>query len=1479
VFILTKPGPGKGADTKAISGRHIFLQVLIFIAFFILTVLMLRPLQRGIQARMVELRDGLIGKAEAYLGREITYSSIGPSLFGALDIRNLRISGSGPESLLLVNRFRISYSLWDLLRGKPQAIRSLHIDRPVLSLDLARDRDLINLIQDSFKNGPAFFSTGPLGNLADLLPDTVLFRIRNGQGALVNGPAHYLLQGLNLDLSVENQRIDITGKGSAGFSLAGFFGEPLSLRLAVEIAGSFSSALDEGSAHITVPFLSGDMFRLHALGFDFTLRDQALSLRKSSGGNFDFFLDYGLSGGNFLTRFNCDGFSLENLLSLQGAWSAYKSWLAFPLSGGASLERDSRGNMSYHVGISGALTGGKSPGGSALEISLTGDENYLDLKRLYFSVPRPPASAVSKVPPLRGEIDIQGGIGLRPLAPNGRIRLSDFSLTGKGGLTADLSLGTRGREISVFGETLSLGAVRLSAFDVALIRQGDGLGFSLSALRFTGMETYGEVRKSSLALEGSLDYRPSRVEASLTLDSFSVAALNEMAEVFVREPVMPRIARNIPGDLAVTTEIFLTTDFEHILYNAPRFIIAYRGLGDLVGLISVSGTDQRFDLTEGRIIWADERVLFNGYVDFSSSRETSFSMMINYRDLSYFFEGLLDSRSLDIQGSYGLRANFNAVEGGAFSGTIEAADIPIPFRGQYARLNLQSSLRYESPRFWSFYLDRLEILDLLTPASPGASFRMSGGVDQDGALFPVIVYDDSRGSLNGRALFSWARDFSGLRGDFSVEDEQSQERYALEMVYGEKHLDLQLSVSMAQLGRFLANSYNAQADGDLRLSWDSVNSFRADMNLRSLRARILDGNFRASASAALDHEEFTLRDLHLSYAGLEALMPLFKINRAASRAETEALIRGAAAGRTLDLAFSMDAGFAPSGSWLEFSRALQSLQGAIHVSGARLDTLRSGEPFDFLFSRKGPVLSLSGGPRNMIRLQIDGNGDFYAGFSSPSPIRGSITGTITPKTIEAQTPDLYIDLASLWHFIPVNTDVSFTGGFVSAALEIRGPLGDPEFFGQARGSSLRIQVPAYISQDILPIPFSVAVEGNEMSFGPVPATVGSGAGIITGWFRFDRWIPNIFNMNIQVPSETPIPFDLDITGFLAHGDVSGTLDLSMEDLIFGVTGDLSANNTEIGLDVDEIVRAQGMDMFANIWNPVALDIKVTTGKKVEFLWPNSEFPILQANVDMGTRVNVATDTLARRFSLTSDVKIRSGEIFYFERSFYIRDGSLSFRENEIQFDPRISVRAEVRDRTNDGPVTISMIAENAPLLSFTARFESSPPLSQMEIFALLGQNMTGTSVNESTGSIDRAFMNSTTDFLAQFSVVRRLERGIRDLLWLDMFSVRTQVLQNAVFQAAGLQDRVDRITGVGNYFDNTTVFLGKYIGRDMFVQSMVSLRYDRNRTEMGGLRFEPDIGVELESPFFNIRWDFIPTHLENWYVNDNSITLTWTRSF
>jgi hypothetical protein len=511
---------------------------------------------------------------------------------------------------------------------------------------------------------------------------------------------------------------------------------------------------------------------------------------------------------------------------------------------------------------------------------------------------------------------------------------------------------------------------------------------------------------------------------------------------------------------------------------------------------------------------------------------------------------------------------------------------------------------------------------------------------------------------------------------------------------------------------------------------------------------------------------------------------------------------------------------------------------------------------------------------------MDNEGNFYAALSNPFPVRGSITGSLKNKMIDAYCNDLYVDLTALMNLLPKTDEVLVTGGYVNASVEIKGSVTDPEFYGTARATSFRLKIPNYIPQELRPIPFSVTLDGNEIRFGPIATVVGNGAGTVSGWFLFDRWVPNIFSIDIAVPSETPIPYGFDITGFLAHGNAYGNFNVSMEDMALDLSGDLYVNNTELGVNADGITKAQAAGAFSDVKTPFVIDLTITTGPMVQFLYPTSSFPILKANPDIGTKIRITTDSLAQQYSVISDVRIRGGEIFYFERSFYIRSGMLTFRENELFFAPRLTARAEVREHGDTGPVTISMIVDNAPLLSFTARFEAVPSLSQMEIFALLGQNMTGYQNDESADNAQRAFINSSTDILAQFVVVRQLEQQIRNFMRLDMFSIRTQALQNFILTSTGLiQQPVDRTGRIGNYFDNTTVFGGKYIGQDMFVQGMLSMRYDGQNTSFGGLTLRPDIGIELQNPFFSIRWDFVPTHPENWYINDNSITLTWSRTF
>jgi hypothetical protein len=690
-----------------------------------------------------------------------------------------------------------------------------------------------------------------------------------------------------------------------------------------------------------------------------------------------------------------------------------------------------------------------------------------------------------------------------------------------------------------------------------------------------------------------------------------------------------------------------------------------------------------------------------------------------------------------------------------------------------------------------------------------------------------------------------------------------------------------------QLDRLFRNAMGATVTGEGHLDLGSAEDWSATATVSALSARNGDTELLLSADASINPDELIISDLRASYGTVEAELPALMVSRVNTSAQTGARVWGTAMGKSMDLNFNAVAEFMPADSWFEMGRALDAFTGVVKVGYARFDTLESPEPFEFDFSRSGTGFSLDGGPRNMIRAALADDGSFFASLSQPSPVRGTITGVLSSRTIDAHAPDLYVDMVSLWRVIPSNPIINCTGGFVNVSLRVRGPLGDPEFFGFAQGNSIRLSIPLFLSEEIGPVPILVTLDGNEMRFGPVNAPCGRGYGEVTGWFRFDRWIPDTLNINIKAGANAPIPFSVDILGVLAAGNASGTLDIGLADQALRVTGNLTGEDTEITLNTQELAAAASSRADGEASFPVVTDFTIRTGRKVEFLWPNSNAPILRANAAAGTGIRITSDSVSGRHSMNGEVSLRNGEIFYVQRSFYIRSGALLFNENELQFDPRLTVRAEIRDRTDEGPVTVSMIVENEPLLSFDARFESSPPLSQVDILSLLGQNA---EESQNEGEAMNIMLSSATDLVSQFLGVRRLERTVRDFLGLDMFSFRTQIIPNAISM---LRNPVERNSPYGNYLDNTTVFVGKYLSPDMFFQGMLTVRYNdlaepgrglastglsginNNGLAAGQFLLEPDISIELHSPLFDIRWSIMPVHLENLFISDTSFSLTW----
>ena len=122
---------------------------------------------------------------------------------------------------------------------------------------------------------------------------------------------------------------------------------------------------------------------------------------------------------------------------------------------------------------------------------------------------------------------------------------------------------------------------------------------------------------------------------------------------------------------------------------------------------------------------------------------------------------------------------------------------------------------------------------------------------------------------------------------------------------------------------------------------------------------------------------------------------------------------------------------------------------------------------------------------------------------------------------------------------------------------------------------------------------------------------------------------------------------------------------------------------------------------------------------------------------------------------------------------------------------------------------------------------------------------------------------------------------MRDLLNFDIFSLRTNVLQNTYNYSISRNSAKENIS-LGNFLDNTTVYIGKYLGSSLYVDAMLHVSLEDGNvsdiTSAGKMLFQPEFGMELESPFANIRVNMTPdinALLQNQFVPSASVTLSW----
>jgi hypothetical protein len=454
-----------------------------------------------------------------------------------------------------------------------------------------------------------------------------------------------------------------------------------------------------------------------------------------------------------------------------------------------------------------------------------------------------------------------------------------------------------------------------------------------------------------------------------------------------------------------------------------------------------------------------------------------------------------------------------------------------------------------------------------------------------------------------------------------------------------------------------------------------------------------------------------------------------------------------------------------------------------------------------------------------------------------------------------------------------------TDGVARGDLHITGPVNDPDFYGTLRVREAMARS-EFVPEALGPFATSVEFREKELAVREERVPAGSGSALARAEFVMDHWTPREFMLEFRADTPPGVPVRYDFPGVSVDGFAFGTITVESDVTAVWVTGDVLVNDCVITLGDLEPEPVEGKPRDIGTF----VDMRVTTGKRTEFYWPSQSVPILRSFVDAGERVTIRYNGQAEEFSIVGDVEMRGGEIYYVERNFYVKEGMLSFQENQVKFDPILTARAEIREYTDEeGEIRIYLVIDESPVSQFSPRFESDPPQPEQRIYAILGENLLA---NGSSGTPDLASaINVLGDVLGQFALVRSFEQSVRKAFRLDLFSIRTQMLQNV------LRDRVFGepypVTGAGDfgrYLDNTSIFLGKYLGNDLFLEMMLrfqspDLVAPNTIGSLGGVNIDSEITLEWKTPLFLLEWSLLPKHPEDLFLTDNTLSLSWKFSY
>ena len=1449
-----------------------FAAVLLFFLVLVASSAVLVPMYTKLTGMLYSQTESAARSLERKFGISVSYKSLSPSIITGIRIKNIVLyDHSDGSSIVEIHKAVLRYSFIDVLRGKGlRSIRDLTVDGFVIELDRNGDNLLFSRFAEYRKTAK---SSDPSKKKQPLDLDAI-------ENAVSSIPFKIFVKNVHIRYRQDDMYFD------------GYF-----RRITLDLM--------HRNGNMSVKTIGGMKMRRHDVNLSCSFSADGVIPDEVDGSSLTFRLadlnyrDYSVKHMNLLVNYNDGIFDIRTFqnpypLFVAASYDIQNKDLLLELETQALCPSDIiisrktdplmekiRGfslTTSSHVDLNiikrsfSYSSSGKVfvpeqffHGGAEVSYNAEGDKNHIDVNHF---------TAFGE----NIDVSYSGSCNFKDLVVSGMLSANLLRLENGRTFSTEIYFDPGQAGFMAFAPQFILGEKAFTAVQISVIPSVDFIhfNFELSDYAHESAETPGMIKGT-----GSYSKKEKEIDANLTSEQMYLDSIVQaVSYVSDGEPV-PEFEYLKPfllnGDLFFS---FKQNEKSVTCYVPYIFVVNTEKDGQVLYL-SMDGSNELMNISRLDYISEGKLVHSQGYMTFSDAGDIAFSLDVNSGAIPYSFSGNYIAGTFSMAGDYGFALSVQNTGKRAVKGLLTMENLPVSAADSIFTLASDCSFEYAPDAGINMRINRLECSEAGEKYYFKPKLLLSGLVSRYGFFVDNIVYSDSFSTLEGTSDLLWNMNngrFSSANLNFNMKNPVSSEAVqisldvsnpedfplSLKNILDQFYFNAQIRFVSFGLNRFTAeHSENNTLTANLIASGSAKNPY-IGLEIEPLSLMLAGDFVKLTASAYIEEKILTVEKTELTYGDISVKDVAVNFDLGTFTGNAAAVLDAVLMKKNLHapLTLKVSNSMMTEGSLLpsEYTAELKcpSVSGTLLTKSFPLSlTLVHGDGITTLFT--GEEQGIYGTITDDLMVDFS--------IAEGKPVQFNLTGNAAGNQLDLNVSNFRLDVAKMLGFIDV-PKLKVYNGILRAAVAVKGLKSDPDFSGSISLENADFTLPGIVSQHITFPKALMVLYHNNLDMPEIKATVKKDIPLYAKMsVAFDRWRFNYLDAHLRTPPRAYLPGNFEIRLARFTGDAAIDLDLHFEDSFLDVTGDIALKNMSVNVKTKELTLAPPKRKVF-----VRSDINVNFGQHVTMLLD----PLLRAVLVPDSGFHFKYDMSDRSLSIDGDLALRSGDVSYLSRSFYIKNGLLRFNKNDPEFNPLISVQAETRERDDDGKeVRIILSANNQYMNNFNPKFSSIPAKSEAQIMSMLGQ----IAVGDSNGVASLLF--ATGDYAIQSTIGRSIENKLRDFLNFDILSVRTNVIQNALNYNLN-RNNDESSSAIGNFFDNSTVYFGKYLWRSLYVDTLMHWSYDKSRIDdqytIDGLVFRPEIGLELESPFVNIRWNMAPNlsglRTDN-FVYSTSVTLSW----